>query len=149
MPRSHVTDLSRLQRDASANYLLLQRLWRNPESGTRLIGLRQQGHDLGYLRLRRLERSHWTEHLELQYFAQTEHPWLKPTHLQIRIYHDVKLAEVVSYQQHQPREGRYAYPNPAMFQPDEKVQVNALLLEWLKFTLQLGYTPQTEILPDE
>lgn len=149
MQKRPVADLSRLQSDAAANYLLLQRLWHQPEQGVQLIGLRQQGQDLGLLRLQQLEQTTWTQLLELQFFAKTEHPWLDPACLVIRIYHDVKLAEVISFQQQQPREGLYHYPNEQMFQPDEKVQVNAFLKEWLKLALDRGYTPSEEALPHE
>lgn len=147
MHKRPAADLSRLQSDAAANYLLLQRLWHQPEQGVQLIGLRQHGRDLGFLRLQELELTTWTQLLQLQFFAENEHPWLRPVSLEIRVYHDVKLAEVISFQQQQPREGQYNYPNEQMFHPDEKVQVNAFLKEWLKLALDRGYTPKEEVLP--
>ncbi|SFX60374.1 DUF1249 domain-containing protein [Marinospirillum alkaliphilum] len=149
MPRTaYVAELSRLQSDAAASYLLLQRLWQADEQQVCHIGLRQHGRDLGQLHLQRLERTPWTELIELRYSQQVDHPLLHPLQMQIRVYHDVRLAEVVSCQQQQPREGRYAYPNEAMFHPDEKVQVNAQLVEWLKFALSRGYTPHVTFEPD-
>jgi uncharacterized protein len=149
MPRTtYVAELNRLQRDAAASYLLLQRLWQADEQGIRRFGLRQQGRDLGIMQLQRLERTPWTELLEMTSDTWGKHAQLSPLQLQIRIYHDVRLAEVVSCQQFQPREGRYAYPNEAMFHPDEKVQVNDLLVQWLKFALERGYALQTAFEPD-
>ncbi len=53
--------------------------------------------------------------------------------LTVRCYHDANMAEVVQVEGAclQQYLGRYDYPNPRMFQPDEKHQLNALLSEWL------------------
>jgi len=140
MPRRYVADLQRLQRDAAANYLLLQRLWKSPEEGCISFGLRHAGRDLGSLTLRQLEYTRWTELLELQLDVALSHPLLQPALLQVRSYHDVRLSEVIAFQKRRAREGRYTYPNEEMFQPDEKVQVNAFLGETLRFALDKGYS---------
>ena len=56
----------------------------------------------------------------------------------VRLYHDAKLAEVVSYQGERRFEPRYSYPNQRMRQQDEKQQVNRLLAEWLDHCLARG-----------
>lgn len=144
MPRRYVADLQRLQRDAAANYLLLQHLWRSPEEGWVSFGLRHAGRDLGSLTLRKLEKTRWTELLELQLDVVLSHPLLQPALLQVRSYHDVRLSEVIAFQRRQAREGRYSYPNEEMFHPDEKVQVNAFLGETLRFVLDKGYSLELE-----
>ena len=58
--------------------------------------------------------------------------------MQVRIYHDASTAEVTSYQNHRNFKPHYAQPNPAMYQRDEKVQVNRFLGEWLTLCLQAG-----------
>ncbi|KFZ36024.1 hypothetical protein HR45_18640 [Shewanella mangrovi] len=50
----------------------------------------------------------------------------------VRIYHDAKLAEVLSSQQIFRLQAVYDYPNLRMHHPDEKYQVNAFLEELLK-----------------
>ncbi|SFC00258.1 hypothetical protein SAMN05660443_1091 [Marinospirillum celere] len=143
--RRYVAELQRLQRDAAANYLLLQRLWPGQTQEQVVLGLRSAGRDLGSMSLRQLEKSRWTELLELRLDIGNSHPHLYPAVMQIRSYHDVRLTEVIAFQQRQAREGRYAYPNDAMFHPDEKVQVNDFLRELLRFALDKGYSLAVEI----
>ena len=56
----------------------------------------------------------------------------------IRLYHDARLAEVISNQGIRQIKPRYDYPNKQMHQPDEKQQINIFLKEWLQLSLQLG-----------
>jgi len=51
------------------------------------------------------------------------------------VYHDARVAEVLSYQNHQRFRPRYDYPNPDMCQRREKQRVNEFLGEWLRFCL--------------
>jgi uncharacterized protein YqiB (DUF1249 family) len=46
-------------------------------------------------------------------------PWLPVPQLEVQVYHDARMAEVVSAE-HARRFGIYPYPNAAMHQPDEK-----------------------------
>lgn len=55
------------------------------------------------------------------------------TVMQIRIYHDASVAEVVKIQNHQRIRSHYTYPNASMYLPDEKLQSNKLLSEILTF----------------
>jgi uncharacterized protein YqiB (DUF1249 family) len=56
----------------------------------------------------------------------------------IRLYHDARMAEVISNQDVQQIKPRYDYPNKKMHLPDEKQQINYFLKEWLQLCLQLG-----------
>ncbi len=56
----------------------------------------------------------------------------------VRLYHDARMAEVISNQDVQQIKPRYDYPNDKMHLPDEKQQVNYFLKEWLQLCLQLG-----------
>lgn len=60
----------------------------------------------------------------------------------IRLYHDARMAEVISNQDISQVKPRYDYPNHQMHLPDEKQQINQFLKEWLQLSLQLG---QSEI----
>jgi len=51
--------------------------------------------------------------------------------LQVRLYHDAQMAEVLASRQVQYFKSRYDYPNRLMQQPDEKYQVNKFLSQWL------------------
>jgi len=56
----------------------------------------------------------------------------------IRLYHDVNMAEIVSWDHHRHWKGHYNYPNAKMYHPDEKVALNQFLGEWLNFCLDKG-----------
>jgi len=56
----------------------------------------------------------------------------------IRLYHDARMAEVISSQDICQVKPRYDYPNVQMHQQDEKQQINQFLNEWLHLCLQLG-----------
>ena len=56
----------------------------------------------------------------------------------IRLYHDARLAEVISNQDIRQVKPRYDYPNSKMHLPDEKQQISQFLKEWLQLSLKLG-----------
>lgn len=64
----------------------------------------------------------------------------------VRIYHDARVAEVLSYQNHQRFQPRYDYPNPDMCQRREKQRVNEFLGEWLRFCLANDWRLQPSII---
>lgn len=57
---------------------------------------------------------------------------LKDMEMRLRIYHDARLLEVLSYQGRGRFAPIYAYPNEGMLSPFEKRQVNVFLGEWLR-----------------
>ncbi len=58
--------------------------------------------------------------------------------MQVRVYHDVNSAEVLSYQGRRGFKGRYKQPNRHMYQVREKALINRFLGEWLSHCLQCG-----------
>jgi uncharacterized protein YqiB (DUF1249 family) len=66
-------------------------------------------------------------------FAHVLHPKMV-----IRLYHDARMAEVISNQDIRQIKPRYDYPNTKMHLPDEKQQINQFLKEWLQLCLKLG-----------
>lgn len=64
--------------------------------------------------------------------------WLPKPTLSIRVYHDACMAEVISYQYHRNIMMKQSYPNPNMYQVDEKLQWNRFLDEWLTYCLANG-----------
>lgn len=62
---------------------------------------------------------------------------LRPS-MEIRLYHDAKLLEVISAQHIRHIKPRYDYPNEAMHQPDEKQQILIFLKQWLQLCLKEG-----------
>tara|TARA_R110000824_G_scaffold336_3_gene1894 strand:- start:50965 stop:51438 length:474 start_codon:yes stop_codon:yes gene_type:complete len=63
----------------------------------------------------------------------------------VRMYHDAKTAEVISFQQARFIKARYPLPNPEMYQADEKEQINFFLSEWLTFCRKEGLCSGTTL----
>lgn len=124
--QSYRINLRRLQTLCGENYGRLSRLEKACGESQQL---ELQLEQFGEVRLRITQLSRYTTELQL---AQTSaHPLLQPTRLTVRLYHDMRLAEVVAMQRRRTR-ARNHYPNEAMHQPDEKLQWNRYLSEWLK-----------------
>lgn len=64
--------------------------------------------------------------------------WLPCQKMQVCLYHDVRMAEVVSSQCQRNFKPRYDYPNALMYHPDEKEQLNRFLADWLEHYLSNG-----------
>lgn len=61
--------------------------------------------------------------------------FMKPI-MEVRLYHDARMAEVISSQHAGAIAPSYDYPNPAMRHRDEKERVNSFLAEWLVHCLK-------------
>mgnify|MGYP002149321234 CR=1 FL=1 len=66
-------------------------------------------------------------------------PWLRVPHLEVRVYHDARMAEVVGAAHARRLRPSFPYPNAAMHQPDEKNQLNLFLGEWLSHCMAAGH----------
>lgn len=89
------------------------------------------------------ERCPFTTMLTVRVTNEEDKPWVKWPVLEVRLYHDVNSAEVVSFQRHRNFKYRYSTPNPQMYQPDEKSQINRFLGELLTFCLEHGRSLET------
>ena len=65
--------------------------------------------------------------------------WREPPVLNVRMYHDARLAEVVSCDGLRSVVPKNAYPNKNMLQRDEKAQWNRFLEEWLIACIERGH----------
>lgn len=91
----------------------------------------------GY-RIKLLELCKFTTTIKIEHVSNTALGWLRPQ-FEVRLYHDARLAEVVSCQQVRRFKAVYDYPNLEMMQPDEKRQINLLLRDWLMLCQRQGY----------
>lgn len=129
-------DLAALQAACAANYARLMRL---------LPGMREQaqrrevalGAGEAVLVLQVSAAGPYTSSVELHERRVLD--WLPAPRLLVRVYHDARLAEVVGADHCRRLQARYAYPNAAMHQPDEKTQLNLFLGEWLAHYQSVGY----------
>lgn len=53
--------------------------------------------------------------------------------LVVRLYNDVKMAEIICWDAHRNWLPQYNYPNAKMYNPDEKLELNRFLGDWLTF----------------
>jgi uncharacterized protein len=91
--------------------------------------------------LRVIERSRYTTTIELTRTSLSiASEWLSIPKLTLRVYHDADLAEVLAWEGHRRLRPRYDYPNRAMYQSDEKYQLNSFLGEWLDVCLNDGHS---------
>jgi uncharacterized protein YqiB (DUF1249 family) len=66
--------------------------------------------------------------------------------LDVRLYHDATVAEVIAWEGRRQFRARHTYPNCNMYHSDEKAQLNRFLGELLAFCLQYGRVMQ-DIVP--
>jgi len=92
---------------------------------------------LGVLVLEVLESCPYTTTLQVS----QEHclTWLPVPKMEVRVYHDARMAEVIRAENARRFRGIYHYPNAQMHQPDEKNQLNLFLGEWLGHCLACGH----------
>ena len=140
--RHYVPDLSAFMSLCDANYAkMMQLLPEFEHQNTRSFGLSRSKHVLGEIHIQITERCKYTTTLNIKQNTQSniDNHYLQPTQMEVRIYHDAKMAEVLSYQGRQGLKASYTYPNSAMLQKDEKALCNEFLADWLSYCLKFGH----------
>ncbi len=134
-------DLKRFMAECEANYQRLVKLFPDMENLDHYrFGISGGRH----ISLRVIKRAPYTSLLEISEEAAGDRDvdktaWLSAPTMEVRLYHDARLAEVVSCEAVHRINPRYRYPNRKMHQPDEKAQWNRFLSEWLASCLERGY----------
>lgn len=135
---AYVTDLRSLQKECASNFFRLARLLGDHDTGDeRLIAMSDEHRHFGRLHIEVIERAPYTTMLRIAQRGALDHLIEAPC-MRVHMYHDVGLAEVTDFQRQRHFEGRYRYPNPFMHQPDEKLQLNRFLGEWLTHAFEHG-----------
>ncbi|WP_407313143.1 DUF1249 domain-containing protein [Pseudomonas sp. nanlin1] len=132
-------DLVGLQAACEANYARLMQLLPDMRSlpQARRIAMTQGDQMLGVLALEVVQACPYTTTLQVR----QEHslPWLPVPQMEVQVYHDARMAEVIGAEHARRFRSVYPYPNEAMHQPDEKAQLNLFLGEWLSHCLACGH----------
>ncbi|GGW80168.1 hypothetical protein GCM10007391_11270 [Alteromonas halophila] len=81
------------------------------------------------------EAAPYTTTVSIEQQAPDTPTFLKPK-MTVRLYHDARMAEVLSSQNTGALNASYPYPNQRMRQRNEKFLVNLFLAEWLDFCLK-------------
>lgn len=90
-----------------------------------------------------IERCPYTTMMVVKVSSDEDKPWIRWPTLEVRVYHDIKSAEVVSFERHRNFKFRYHTPNQQLFQPDEKSQINRYFGELLTFCYEHGHSLET------
>jgi len=135
--RRYIPNLTQQMATAEFNYHRLQRLIGSFDDVDSLSVTLQQvtAAPAIELHLRFLERFNYTTTLEVQ-LGGGKQWWQKPLHL--RLYHDMRMAEVVKSADYRQYRGSYGYPNNQGLMADEKAQLNSYLALLLQQAMQHG-----------
>ena len=140
LKKRHVPDLANFHRICETNYMGLMKLL--PKNAFEMKGYAFNAADGLCFHLRVLEESRFTTLLEVAQNNENLPQYLR-AYLQVRLYHDARMAEVCVSQQISRLQPSYHYPNAKMHHRDEKEQCNHFLGEWLRFCLVHGYSAFT------
>ncbi len=141
MKKRYCPDLVSHMAECDANYIRLLKLMPNMLDRDSLeIGIRTQTDQSILARIRITERFKYTTSLSICLRSDSHSPFIRWPVIQVRVYHDLKTAEVAGFEQHRHFQSRYEYPNCRMFHPDEKAQLNRFLGELLSQCLARGHS---------
>jgi uncharacterized protein YqiB (DUF1249 family) len=139
MKRKYIPDLSRQMSMCEANYVRIMKLMPDlDDCDQREFQVSWPDHQ-AFLRLQVDERFKYTSTVLISHSYENSSPWLESPGMVVRLYHDASMAEVICMQKRKQLSGVYPYPNQKMHQPDEKVQLNEYLGEWLRECLSHGH----------
>lgn len=92
------------------------------------------------LRLDVLEHSKYTTTIALTHHLRMDGVIVVDPFMRIRIYHDAKVAEVLSYQHHSPLQIFHPDATLNLHNLREKCRINTFLGEWLDYCVAHGYS---------
>lgn len=156
MKKRYCPDLVSHMAECDANYFRLLKLvpamlnrgnrGSPPDRDTVEIGIYTDTEKSIQVTIRITEQFKYTTSLSIHLHGDSVSPWIRWPALQVRVYHDMKTAEVSSFEQHRNFQSRYEYPNHRMFHPDEKTQLNRFLGELLSHCLANGHSLEPVVL---
>ncbi|MCK7459321.1 DUF1249 domain-containing protein [Idiomarina aminovorans] len=135
MQQRYVVDVAELHRLNELNYAGVMPLLSQLEAQTEVTIY--AGEHLAFS-LRLVSEARYTSDIEIE---QLKPDWADYLHakMTVRLYHDVRMAEIMSSQGVTRLAARYQQPNPDMRHQDEKRQVNQFLADWLTLCRKQGY----------
>ena len=137
----YVPDLVADMAECDANYIRLRKLFPDMEvASDKEFGIRTNTHKGAKVDIKITERCPFTTMLTVDVTSESEEPFLKWPNLDVRVYHDVRSAEVIRFERHRNFQFRYSTPNSEMFHANEKSQINKFLGELLTHCIEHGYS---------
>jgi uncharacterized protein YqiB (DUF1249 family) len=138
---NYIPDLIADMAECDANYLRLLRLFPDMHSEDDVrFGISTKTEEGATVVLKIMERCPFTTMISVAVTSEEDKPFIKWPSLELRVYHDVKSAEVIRFERHRNFRFRYPTPNENMFQPDEKSQINRFLGELLTYCIEHGHS---------
>ena len=131
--KKYVPNLKGLHTLCEVNYARLVRLL--PDCDTESLSYEFGDHGGLNYQIVIVEASRYTTTLEVRQLDESLPTWMKPV-MKVRLYHDARMAEVLSSQNISAIKPSYEYPNKNMHQKNEKEMTNLFLAEWLVFCLK-------------
>ena len=128
-------NLVRQQLLCETNYNLLMKLMTSNTANQWLIGYTIHG-QTHLVNFQIIDRSRYTTVIDIA--QENQAYWLPSQTMHVVLYHDVRMAEVINSQRQCSFQPCYSYPNPSMYYPDEKEQINRFLAERLEHCLSTG-----------
>jgi uncharacterized protein YqiB (DUF1249 family) len=136
-----VPDLVADMAECDANYIRLRQLFPDMQTEDDLaFGIKTRTEAGASVLINITERCPFTTMLTVNVSSENDHPFIRWPSLDVRIYHDVRSAEVIRFERHKNFRFRYPMPNENLFQPDEKSQINRFLGELLTHCIEHGYS---------
>lgn len=136
--KRYIPDLSEQNAVCEANYLRLEKLLGDMERSSYCYQWSGHGEQKVQMTAEIIERFKFTTTLSLVKQNRSLPKPMDQFQLTIRMYHDARMAEVVTWHSGKQFSGVYPYPNDKMYQIDEKAQANLYLGEWLAHLMQHG-----------
>ncbi|MGI9323488.1 MAG: DUF1249 domain-containing protein [Pseudomonadales bacterium] len=137
----YVPDLAADMAECDANYLRLRRLFPGMDEKDELhFGIQGHTAEGAEVNIQVGKRCPFTTMILVEVTSDRDKPFIRWPSLSVRVYHDVKSAEVVQFERHRNFRYRYPIPNKQMFAPDEKSQINKFLGELLTHCIEHGHS---------
>lgn len=133
--RRYKVDLFALLAECDANYVRLCKILLRDVDGAWMDQEISLDGEQGNVRFLVTEMNRYTDVITIEQEMPDD---VADLCIRVRVYHDVRSAEVINYQHQHRFEPRYDYPNEKMRMPDEKLQLNKFLSEFLSFCLANG-----------
>ena len=136
--RSKEKGLSDLINIFEKNYIKFEKLFPLLKEDNNFKYFLPEGSQLSEVSIKIEKMSLYTSFVEIKQQSSEKEQSDFKTEMEIAIYHDIKMAEVRSFNGKKVFWMKYKYPNKNMFHKNEKIQINVFLSEWLDFSEKQG-----------
>ena len=139
-------DLSQQLAECEANYFRFLKLLPDADGSEDCVFAISDSGRSWQVHLQRIDQARYTDTWEIsQDYSYSCYGWDRTLKLTVRLYHDACMAEVIACRGNRCFKARYEYPNPQMYQSNEKAVLNEFLSEWLSYCLDHGHVTHSVV----